>query len=44
MQMDVFAKPMGGELTLEEAVDEAVSKTIELTSKFDKTIPIREEK
>jgi multiple sugar transport system substrate-binding protein len=44
MQMDVFHKPMGGEATLEEAVDEAVAKTVELTTKFDKTVKIREEK
>ena len=44
MQMDVFHKPMGREATVDEAVAEAVNKTIELTSKFDKTVPIREEK
>ena len=44
MQMDVFHKPMGLEATLDEAVAEAVAKTLELTAKFDKTVPIREEK
>ncbi|MCD6574496.1 extracellular solute-binding protein [Candidatus Aerophobetes bacterium] len=43
MQMDVFHKPMGREATIDEAVEEAVTKTLELTSKFD-DIPIREEK
>jgi len=43
MQMDVFHKPMGREATIDEAVEEAVAKTLELTSKFD-DIPIREEK
>jgi hypothetical protein len=44
MQMDVFHKPMGKEATIDEAVSEAVAKTLELTSKFDKTVPIREKK
>jgi len=44
MQMDVFHKPMGKEATIEQAVDEAVAKTLELTTKFDKTVPIRLEK
>jgi multiple sugar transport system substrate-binding protein len=44
MQMDVFHKPMGKEATIDEAVDEAVAKTLQLTSKFDKTVKIREEK
>jgi multiple sugar transport system substrate-binding protein len=43
MQMNVFHKPMGGETTVDQAVSEAVSKTLELTSKFDKRVPIREE-
>lgn len=43
MQMDVFHKPMGGEATVDQAVAEAEAKTLELTSKFDKTVPIREE-
>ncbi|MFB0520406.1 MAG: extracellular solute-binding protein [Desulfatiglandales bacterium] len=44
MQMDVFHKPMGKEATVDQAVAEAVAKTFELTSKFDKTVPTREEK
>jgi len=44
MQMDVFHKPMGGEATVDQAVAESVAKTLELTSKFDKGVPIREEK
>jgi multiple sugar transport system substrate-binding protein len=44
MQMDVFHKPMGKEATVDEAVAEAMAKTLEMTSKFDKTTPIREEK
>lgn len=44
MQMDVFHKPMGEEATIDEAVEEAISKTNELTSKFDRTVPIRMEK
>ncbi|MBC7188750.1 extracellular solute-binding protein [Candidatus Aerophobetes bacterium] len=43
MQMDVFHKPMGKEATIDEAVAEAIAKTLELTSKFD-TVPIRVEK
>ncbi len=44
MQMNVFHKPMSGETTVEQAVAESVAKTLELTSKFDKKVPIREEK
>jgi multiple sugar transport system substrate-binding protein len=44
MQMDVFHKPMGKEATIDEAVAEAIAKTLELTAKFDKVVPIREEK
>lgn len=44
MQMDVFHKPMGGEATVDEAVNESIAKTLELTSKFDKKVPIHEEK
>ncbi len=44
MQMNVFHKPMSGEATVQATVDEVVAKTLELTSKFDKKIPIREEK
>lgn len=44
MQMNVFHKPMGGDVSVEAAVEEAVARTLELTSKFDKTVPIREEK
>lgn len=44
MQMNVFNKPMAGEATIDQAVAEVVAKTLELTSKFDKTVPIREEK
>jgi multiple sugar transport system substrate-binding protein len=44
MQMNVFHKPMAGEETIDQAVEEVVSKTLDLTSKFDKTVPIREEK
>ena len=43
MQMNVFHKPMSGETTVEQAVAESVAKTVELTSKFDKKVPIREE-
>ncbi len=43
MQMNVFHKPMAGEASVDEAVNEAVTRTLELTSKFDKKIPIREE-
>ena len=43
MQMDVFHKPMGKEATIDEAVEEAVNKTLEMTAKFDKTVPIRKE-
>ena len=42
--MNVFHKPMAGEASIDEAVSEVVTKTLELTSKFDKTVPIREEK
>ena len=44
MQMNVFHKPMAGEESIDQAVSEVVTKTLELTSKFDKTVPIREEK
>jgi multiple sugar transport system substrate-binding protein len=44
MQMNVLHKPMSGEIAIERAVEEVVTKTLELTSKFDKTVPIREEK
>ena len=44
MQMNVFHKPMGGDVTVEAAVDEAINRTLELTSKFDKSVPISEEK
>ena len=43
MQMNVLAKPIAGEVTIDQGLAELVSKTIELTSKFDK-IKIREEK
>ena len=43
MQMNVFHKPMSGEATVDEAVAEVVKDTLELTSKFDKQVPIREE-
>lgn len=43
MQMNVFHKPMGGEGSVADAVEEAVQNTLELTSKFDKKVPIREE-
>lgn len=43
MQMNVMNKPMSGEITVDEAVEEMVNKTLELTSKFDKKVPIREE-
>jgi len=42
MQMNVFHKPMSGEASVDEAIAEAVAKTIELTTKFD-DVPIREE-
>jgi multiple sugar transport system substrate-binding protein len=44
MQMHVFNKPMGGEVSVEKAVAESVARTLEMTSKFDKNVPIREEK
>jgi multiple sugar transport system substrate-binding protein len=44
MQMNVFHKPMAGEVSIDDAVNEVVTKTLELTSKFDKTVPISEEK
>jgi hypothetical protein len=44
MQMNVFHKPMAGEASVDKAVNEVVTKTLQLTSKFDKTVPIREEK
>jgi multiple sugar transport system substrate-binding protein len=43
MQMNVLAKPIAGEGTIDQGLAELLSKTIELTSKFDK-IKIREEK
>jgi multiple sugar transport system substrate-binding protein len=43
MQMNVLHKPIAGEVTIDQGLAELVSKTIELTSKFDK-IKIREEK
>ena len=43
MQMNMFNKPMSGELTVEETVEGVVEKTLELTSKFDKKVPISEE-
>ena len=42
MQMDVIAKGIHGEISVDECVNELVAKTIELTSKND-TVPIREE-
>lgn len=42
MQMDVLAKGIHGELSVDECVDELVEKTIDLTSKND-DVPIREE-
>ena len=42
MQMNVLAKPIAGELTVEEGVNELIKQTISLTSKFD-SVPIREE-
>ena len=44
MQMNVFHKPMAGGASVDKAVNEVVTKTLQLTSKFDKTVPIREEK
>ncbi len=44
MQMNVFHKPMAGEGNIDQAVAEVTAKTMELTSKFDKTVKIREEK
>jgi len=43
-QMNILHKPISGEATVDEAVAELESKTLELTSKFDTTVPIREEK
>ncbi len=42
MQMDVLAKPVHQETTVDEGLAELVKKTVELTTKFDIT-PIREE-
>jgi len=42
MQMAVLAKPISGELSVEDGIAELVSQTIDLTTKFDK-VPIREE-
>jgi len=41
MQMNVLAKGACGELTPEECINELIRQTVELTSKFDKTAPIR---
>ena len=43
MQMNVLAKPIAGEGTIDQGLAELIEKTLELTSKFDK-IKIREEK
>jgi hypothetical protein len=40
--MAVLAKPISGELSVEDGIAELVSQTIDLTTKFDK-VPIREE-
>ncbi len=42
MQMNVLAKPVHGEMSVEEGIAELVKQTIELTSKFD-DVPISEE-
>ena len=42
MQMNVLAKPVHDEMSVEKGIDELVRQTIELTSKFD-DIPISEE-
>jgi len=42
MQMNVLAKPIAGELSVEDGISELIRQTIDLTSKFDK-VPIREE-
>ena len=42
MQMNILAKPISGEMTVDQGVDELVRQTIDLTSKFDE-VPIREE-
>jgi len=42
MQMNVLAKPVSGELSVQAGIDELIRQTIDLTSKFDK-VPIREE-
>ncbi len=44
MQIYAVSKALTGELTIDEAVEEITRKTLDLTSKFDKVTPIREEK
>ncbi len=44
MQMPILAKAISKEASIDAVVAELTAKTIELTSKFDKTVPIREEK
>ena len=44
MQMNVLAKGASGELTPEQCIDEVISQTVELTTKFDKIAPISVEK
>jgi len=41
MQMNVLAKGACGELTPEKCISELIRQTVELTSKFDKDVPIR---
>lgn len=42
MQMNILAKPVHGEMSVEDGVAELVKQTIDLTKKFDE-VPIREE-
>ena len=44
MQIYTVSKALTGELTIDEAVEEITKQTLDLTSKFDKVTPIREEK
>jgi hypothetical protein len=43
MQMDVLAKAVSRELTIDQMIAELVAKTIDLQTKFGAGVPIREE-
>jgi len=43
-QMPILAKAISKESSIDEVVAELTAKTLELTAKFDKAVPIREEK